>query len=90
MALGAHSHAVVSLVVRHGLSLAAIGLGVGWFAAALLTRTLSGRLYGVTPTDLVTHVLVAGLLLCVALVASGPPPAWRASRVSPLDVLRQS
>src|SRR5205823_2171789 len=59
MALGASSAAVQRMVVRHGLVLASIGLVIGLGGAAWLTRFLSTFLYGVSPTDPLTFVIVS-------------------------------
>ena len=65
------------------------GLGVllGAVGAVVLTRLLQSFLFGVTPTDPLTFVAVALLLLLTGLVA-GSLPSWRAARVDPAAVLR--
>lgn len=87
MAMGATQSSVQGLVVRHGLALAGIGVGVGLVAAAGLSRTMSSVLYGVPPVDPVTYGALAVLLVAVATAASWVP-AFRASRVDPSDALR--
>jgi ABC-type antimicrobial peptide transport system permease subunit len=87
MALGATRMDVLRAVMRQGLRLTLIGVVVGVAGAAALTRVLSSLLYGVTPTDPVTLVLVSGILMLVALVASYLP-ARRAARVDPMVALR--
>lgn len=87
VALGAQRGDVVSLVVRHGAVLTLIGVAVGVGASLWLTRLLDGLLYGVTSTDPVAFAAVVALLLGVALVASYLP-ARRATRVDPMNVLR--
>jgi putative ABC transport system permease protein len=87
VALGAQRGDVLGLVVRHGAVLTLVGIGIGVGAALWLTRLLTGLLYGVTPTDPVSFVVVIGLLLGVALAASYLP-ARRATRVDPMSVLR--
>ena len=77
----------LGLVVRQGLLLASIGVGLGLAAAAGATRLLSGLLYGVSPTDPVTYASVAALLTAVSLVAC-LVPARRATRVDPVIALR--
>jgi putative ABC transport system permease protein len=64
-----------------------IGTGVGLVAAFALTRTIASFLYGVSPTDPVTAVSVAGALLFVAGLAA-LVPALRAARVNPMTALR--
>jgi ABC-type antimicrobial peptide transport system permease subunit len=55
--------------------------------AAMVTRLLSGLLFGVTPLDLPTFGMAAGLFIAVAVLA-GCVPAWRASRIDPVAALR--
>ena len=87
MALGARAEQVRSMVVRQGVGLCLIGLGIGFFAALALTRLLHSQLFGVTPTDPPTYVALAGLILAVAALASLIPPV-RATRIDPMVALR--
>ena len=87
MSLGASRTDVLKLVVREGMALALLGSGVGLGAAALLSRLMTKLLYGVAPTDPVTFVAVASLLIVVALIATFIP-ASRATRVDPMVSLR--
>jgi predicted permease len=87
IALGASRRNVLRLVLREGMALAAIGMGIGLAAALALTRFLAGLLYGVRPEDPATLVAAAILLAGIALLASGVP-AWRATRVDPMVALR--
>jgi len=87
VALGASRSNVLLLVVRQGLVLALIGLAIGITGALLLSRVMRSQLYGVQPTDPVTFVIVAGLLMVVVLMASYIP-ARRAIRVEPIVALR--
>ena len=86
-ALGARGADLVSLIVREGLSLAAIGLAVGFGGAFVLTRFLRSQLFGVAPTDPATFGAVAALLAVVAIGAT-LAPARRAVRVDPIVTLR--
>jgi ABC-type antimicrobial peptide transport system permease subunit len=87
MALGAQRHDILKLVVAQGLVLALIGVTCGLMAAFGLTRFLSGVLYGLTPTDPATFVILSLFLLGVAILATYIP-AWRAARVDPMAALR--
>jgi putative ABC transport system permease protein len=87
VALGARSSDVVRLFVDEGARLAVAGLAVGLPAAWILSRLLSSLLFGVSPTDAVTFVLVAGLLSLVSLLAAYLP-ARRAGAVDPVVALR--
>ena len=87
MALGAKTSDVLNLVIRDGLKLVLIGIGVGIAGALLLTRLMTTLLFGVTATDAVTYVTVALTLIIVALIACCIP-ARRATKVDPLIALR--
>ncbi len=89
MALGAQRGDVLGMIVRRGLTLALAGIAIGLAAAVLLTRLMTGMLYGVDPFDAATFAVVAGILLLVSLGASFAP-AWRAARVDPMRTLRDS
>ena len=87
LALGAQPRALVSMVLRQGITLVALGLLVGWPVAWALSRFMSTLLFGVTPRDFLTFALAGVLLTAVSLVACFVP-AWRAARVDPLIALR--
>jgi putative ABC transport system permease protein len=87
MALGAQNSNVLGLVLKHGMSLGLIGLGMGLAASLALTRFLKGLLFGVSPTDPLTLLVVAILLALVASVACYVP-ARRAMAVDPIVALR--
>jgi ABC-type antimicrobial peptide transport system permease subunit len=88
MALGAAERDVSRLFLRHGVTLAALGIVAGTGAAALLTRVMSSLLFGVSALDPATYVLAAAGLGGTALLASYLP-ARRASRLDPAHALRQ-
>jgi putative ABC transport system permease protein len=87
IALGASRMDVMILVVRHGVILALVGLTIGAGGALLLSRVMRSQLFGVQPTDPITFLGGAGVLMVVVLVASYIP-ARRAMRVDPMVALR--
>jgi len=87
IALGAQRRDVFKLVVGQGLLLALVGVGVGAAGAVAVTRLITGLLYGVSPTDGPTLVVVSLLVTAVAFLACYLP-ARRATRVDPLIALR--
>jgi predicted lysophospholipase L1 biosynthesis ABC-type transport system permease subunit len=87
IALGGDHGAVQRLVVRQGMSPAAIGLLAGLILAPLVTTLIRGLLVGVSPHDPLTFLTVAVLLFAVALAACWLP-ARRAARVDPMIALR--
>jgi putative ABC transport system permease protein len=87
MALGAQPGDVVRMVVRQGATLVALGLAIGSVAAYFTAQLLAGSLYGVSPHDPLTFVLVPLLLATVALLAC-LIPARRATEVDPIIALR--
>lgn len=87
MALGAQKGNVLKLVIGQALVLAITGVVIGLIASFGLTRLMSGLLFGVKPTDLLTFGTTALLLTATALIASYLP-ARRATRVDPLAALR--
>jgi predicted permease len=86
LALGAQRGDILTMVLRRGLALAAIGTGVGLAGALVLSRLMAGFLYGVSPTDLSTFAGVTLVLGTVALAASYLP-ALRAMRLDPNSAL---
>jgi putative ABC transport system permease protein len=87
MALGAQSGDVLKLIGGTGLRLALAGTLVGAVGAIVLTRFLSGLLFGVSSLDPLTFVAMAATLGAVTLLACYVP-ARRASKVDPLIALR--
>ncbi len=87
MALGARHADVLGMVVRHGATLAAIGLGVGLAGALLLSRLLSTLLFRISPTDPPTFASGLVVLSAVAVLAA-VLPARRAARTDPMVALR--
>ncbi|HWH57237.1 MAG TPA: ABC transporter permease [Terriglobales bacterium] len=87
MALGATRNGVVALIIRDGLLLAGIGLGIGLIGAYFVGRAMQSLLFGVQALDFAAFIAVAAVLLATAIVASFLP-ARRAASVSPMRVLR--
>ena len=87
MALGASRSDVLTMILRDGARMILTGVAIGVIAALLLTRLMSSMLFGVSPTDPLTFVAVAGLLCLIALLACYVP-ARRAMQVDPMVALR--
>jgi len=87
MALGASRTDVLKMMVLQGLRLAGAGLLVGFVLALVLTRLISGLLYGISPADPLTFAALALVLAAVAFLASYLP-ALRATKVEPIEALR--
>ncbi|HEY9140627.1 MAG TPA: ABC transporter permease [Bryobacteraceae bacterium] len=87
VAIGATRRRIVSMILAQGLRVALYGIGAGLAAALALTRFLASLLYGVAATDPLTFLAVAALVLGVAITATALP-AWRASRIDPVQSLR--
>ena len=87
MAVGARAADILGLILKHGVVLVFSGVVIGIAGALALTRFLASLLFGVTPTDAITFVVVSVLFILVATVASFIP-ARRATRVDPLKALR--
>jgi predicted permease len=87
IALGAPSHAITGLFVRHGVLLAGIGVAIGVAAALAVTRLMTTLLFEVSPLDPLTYVVVS-LTLFAATMLACYLPALRATRVDPIGALR--
>jgi len=87
MALGAQGSDVLGMVIRVGLTLVGIGVGLGLFVSLALGKVIATQLWGVSAYDPWTLTCVPILLIITGLVACWLP-ARRASRVDPLVALR--
>jgi predicted permease len=87
MALGATPREILMLIVRQGLLVAALGVGIGLCGAFILTRFMTTLLYGVRATDPLTFGAIGLMLGGIALLASYVP-ARRAARIDPMISLR--
>jgi ABC-type antimicrobial peptide transport system permease subunit len=87
MALGARRGAVMASVLKRSMMLTAAGIGFGLLGAAAVARYLSGMLFGVSPLDPLTFVVVSCTFTLVMTMAAYLP-ARRATRIDPLTALR--
>src|SRR5262245_9777307 len=87
LALGAQTGDVIKMVVKHGMTLALIGIGIGLLLAFWLTKWMQELLFEVKAADPATFVVITTLLTLVAFVACWIP-ARRATKVDPLVALR--
>jgi len=87
MALGALPQSVLSMVMRQGCTIVAIGLLAGAVIAAGAAAALRGLLYGITPFDPVAWILALTAMIVAAALAN-LVPARRAMRVDPMTALR--
>jgi predicted permease len=87
LALGARPSQILAMIVRESVWLACLGAALGLAAAFASVRIVATMLFGVSPTDPLTYSAIAVLLIPTAALASAVP-AWRASRIQPLDALR--
>jgi putative ABC transport system permease protein len=87
MALGAPRQQVLRLIMREGMTVGAIGIGVGVAGALALSRVLASLVFDVQVRDPLTYIAVAAALALVALAAC-VIPARKASRVDPMVALR--
>ena len=87
MALGSSRNRVVGLIIRDGVLLATIGLGLGLIGTYFVGRAMQSLLFGVQALDFAAFISVSAILLAAAILACFLP-ARRAASVSPMQVLR--
>jgi len=88
MALGAQTQDVLKLVIRGGMNITSIGLGIGLVIGLILTQLMKALLYGISPMDPLSYLTAIALLAAVAFLAMYLP-ARRAARVDPMIALRE-
>jgi putative ABC transport system permease protein len=88
MALGANRQDVLTMVLRQGLLLAAVGALAGIGGALGMARLLRSLLFGVSAVDPISYAGAAVVMALAVLLACGLP-AWRAARVDPMLALRE-
>jgi predicted permease len=88
LALGATPEGILAMVVRHGMTVALVGVGIGLGGAFIVGRAMENLLFGTAPTDAVTFATVCLVLLGVAAIGSYVP-ARRAARIDPAISLRE-
>lgn len=87
IALGAQRNQVLRLMLFDGLHPALYGLVLGIALSLAVTRIVQSMLFGAKPLDPTIYFTVAGALLLVSVLAC-IFPAWRASRIDPMEALR--
>jgi len=88
MALGAGVKDLLRLVISRGLRLTAAGIVIGIVAAVMLTRLMADLLYKVSPRDPIVFGTAFIILIVVAFIACFVP-AWRATRIDPVQALHE-
>jgi len=85
--LGAPAAGVLRMVVVEGMKPTLVGLAIGVASAAALGRVLTTLIFGMTARDAATFTIVSLIVIGVGLIASAVP-AYRATRIDPLQALR--
>jgi putative ABC transport system permease protein len=86
-ALGASRGNIVALVVRQGMTLTTLGIGLGLAGAVAASQAIAAMLFGVSHLDPLTYLAGIVLLGAVSAIACSVP-AWRAAKVDPMVALR--
>jgi len=87
LVFGAPRVSILQLVVGEGMKMSLAGMVIGIAAALGITRLMASLFVGVSPTDPLTFVAITMLFLAVALAAAWLP-AFRASRLDPIEAIR--
>ena len=88
LALGAQTFDIMKMVLKEGLSLTLLGIGVGLGVSLALNHLIANLLYGITTTDPITYIAIILILVAITLIAIYMP-ANRATRVDPIIALRR-
>jgi ABC-type antimicrobial peptide transport system permease subunit len=86
-ALGATRNDVLALVGEQALVITCVGVATGLASAFFLSQSLSTLLYGISPRDAISFLVVPLVLTVVSMLACAAP-AWRATKIDPLTALR--
>ena len=87
VAVGATRGHILAMVVRQGMMLTVVGIGIGLVGAIAASQALITLLFGISRLDPATYLAVIALLVAVSSIACGVP-AWRAARIDPASTLR--
>jgi len=86
-ALGASPQAIRGLILRQGMAVTTLGVGLGLMGSVIASRGLAALLFGISWLDPLTYLGVVTLLMTVAVIACWMP-AWRAAKVDPSIALQ--
>jgi putative ABC transport system permease protein len=87
LALGACPHTILLMVLRQGALLTAVGLGFGLFSALIIGYWLRHLLYNISSADIVSYLVTSAVLSITTLIACAIP-AYRATKIDPMEALR--
>jgi ABC-type antimicrobial peptide transport system permease subunit len=89
LALGASRAGILAQILRRGLALILMGTAAGAAAAIGLSRFIASQLFGIAATDATTLVVVVAAVVAAGTLACSIP-AWQASRLDPLPLIREN